>query len=287
MRNGPILLGLFAACLAGCSSDRSTAPSGTVLTDAQISADIAVSSGSAAASMMLDEFEYLDAMRGPSADLLPPIVREQPRADAAAPVAIPLSSCSYNAAAGRWACEPFVNSRGMTVVRSFAYFNAAGGVMQRYDPVLTARVNYQTSMVGTVGDGATFAGVSHRSSNQTMSGLAGHETTRIWDGAGVSADTTTHHDSLGARKYAGARLDSLKGMTFIFPRTPGTYPLAGQAVQVANFTVTATGHTNEMRSVSRRVVTTFNGTADVAVTSGSVTCRLNLDTRIVSRCTRG
>ncbi|HEV2641542.1 MAG TPA: hypothetical protein VGT98_02490, partial [Candidatus Elarobacter sp.] len=155
------------------------------------------------------------------------------------------------------------------------------------DALATAKINYQTEAHGAVGDGAAFTGVTHRTTNETTSGLLGKESTRVWDGFGVSADTNTHRNAGSARRYAGVRLDSLKGLTFTQPRQRGAFPLSGQIVQVANFTVTSTGKTTETRSVSRRIVTTFNGTALATIRVGTVTCTLHLDTHKVDGCTAG
>lgn len=279
---GLATLGLTIAA-AGCSSDRSMAPSGTVLTDAQVSTDLATSGGNAAVTDLQDRDQYLAqvgmlsggivAAASPSGNSAPP------------PSSMPSpSTCSYSESGGRWSCAPFVNARGLTVTRSYAFFDAAGKPMQRFNAATTAKVNYQTEKHGPVGDGVKASGTTHRTTNETTSGLLGAESTRVWDGSGVSADTVTHRDSVSTRHYAGVRLDSLKGVTFVHPRVAGTYPLSGQTVQVSNYTVTSTGKTTETRSVSRRVVTTYNGTELARMQSGNVTCTLHLDTGKVDGC---
>jgi hypothetical protein len=119
----------------------------------------------------------------------------------------------------------------------------------------------------------------------TVSGLLGAETTRRWDGYGASADTNTHHDAISTRRYAGRSSDSLKAVVYPQPRTHGSFPLSGSTIRVVNFTVTSTGRGIETRSVDRRVVTTYNGTADARIQSGTVTCTLHLDTHKVDGCT--
>ncbi|MGI8547229.1 MAG: hypothetical protein ACR2M1_07830 [Gemmatimonadaceae bacterium] len=281
------LVGLATLSLAiaatGCSSDRSLAPSGTVLIDAQVSADIAANGGNAAVADLQDRDQYLLQM-----GMLPNHVGGAPVAhgDGSPPPndASAAPKCDYSEASGHWSCAPFTNARGLTVTRSYAFFNAAGGHMQRFSESATAKVSYQTEKHGPVGDGGKFSGVTHRTNNETTSGLLGAETTRVWDGAGVSADTVTYRDSTTARHYAGVRLDSLKGVTFVHPRVAGTYPRSGQTVQVSNYTVTSTGKSTETRSVSRRVVTTYNGTEQASMQSGKLTCTLHLDTGKVDGC---
>lgn len=281
---GLATLGLTIAAV-GCSSDRSMAPSGTVLTDAQVSTDLATSGGNAAVTDLQDRDQYLLQI-----GILPDhmVAAPAPNGNAAPPPSsTPASAppkCSYSESSGRWSCAPFTSARGLTVTRSYAFFDAAGGPMQHFNGSTTARVNYQTEKHGPVGDGVRSSGTTHRTTNETTSGLLGAETTRVWDGAGVSADTITYRDSATARHYAGVRLDSLKGVTFVHPRVAGTYPLSGQTVQVSNYTVTSTGKTTETRSVSRRVVTTYNGTELARMQSGNVTCTLHLDTGKVDGC---
>ena len=289
------ILGLALAG-AACASDRSLAPAGTVLTDVQVSTDVAVSSGVAAANTLLDQGESLTDM-GISPTIITAAtlghVTARPAGDGSpppattAPAAAPRPVCTYAASTGHWDCAPFTNQRGLLVTRSFAYFDASGHAMQRYDALATATINYRTLVSGPVGDGTTFAGVTHRTSDQTTSGLLGNESTRVWDGFGVSADTNSHRNGTTVRDYAGVRIDSLRSVTFAHPRAPGAFPLSGQMVQVANFTVTSTGKSSETRSVSRRIVTTFNGTALATIRTGSVTCTLHLDTRKVDGCTAG
>lgn len=268
--------------LAACSSDRTSAPAGTVLTDAQVSADLAVSGGRATAADLQDRDEYLVGA-GVLADHTgdPPL----PHADGSAPSSsTPAPTCSYSTTTGRWTCAPFTNSRGLTITQSYEFFDATGAPMQHFSGTNTAKINYQTEKHGPVGDGAKFTGITHRTGNQTTSGLLGIETTRVWDGAGVSVDTNTYRDSVTVRHYAGVRLDTVKALTFAHPRLPGAYPLSGQTVQVANYTVTSTGKSTETRSVSRRVVTAYNGTALAKIQSGNTMCTLHLDTGKVDDC---
>lgn len=267
---------------AACSSDRAYAPPGTVLTDAQVNRDLAQSAGTASAALLQEQDDYVVAV-----GICPSSSTKAPTAASPTTLSAPAKpTCTYDAATGRWSCDPFINARGLTVTRSYAFIDASGAPMQHYSDTATARINYRSESHGPVGDGVKFYGTTHRTSNQTASGLLGKETTRIWDGAGVSADTVTHRDSATTRRYAGVRLDSLEGLTYVQPRHRGDYPIAGHTVQVANFTVTSTGRSTETRSVSRRVVTTYNGTALATVQTETMTCTLHLDTHTVDGCTQ-
>ncbi len=285
------ILGIVATG-AGCSSDRAYAPPGTVLTDAQVSSDVAATAGAAAVGSLDEQTDFLGnagvaPSRGtpgqPGGATTPP-----PPSGSNSPAPATLKpTCSYTAKTGDWTCAPFTNPRGQTVVMSYAYFDTAGKPMQAYSETNTERVDYHSQMDGPVGDGVNLTGVMHRKQWQTLTGLAGKEVTRTWNGAGISTDTTDHRSATESRHYAGVEMDSLKNVVYPQPRTQGSYPLSGQIVRVANYTATATGKTTETRSVSRKVVTTFNGTANVTIKSGSVTCTLHLDTRKVDGCVPG
>lgn len=256
--------------LAACSSDRSYAPPGTVLTDARVSIDVAANAGVAMAGELQDQSDYV-AQAGLASGA------EGQSATHAGP------TCTLDPASSRWSCAPFVDENGLTTTRSFTYFDAHGVPMAQYDTTTTARIDYRTTVVGPIGDNVHVYGMTHRTSDQTASGLLGAETTRVWDGVGVSADTVTFRDSSGTRRYAGVRVDTLRALTWPQPRQRGAFPLSGQTIQVANFTVTSQP-SNETRSVMRRVVTTYNGTATASIDAGHVTCMLHLDTHSVDGC---
>jgi len=263
--------------VAACNSDRAYAPPDTVLTDRQVSTDIAQSEGLAMAA----DLESLDGaaiMTGVNFS-----VQGAPAGDARANVMMSGSTANCTYSSGRWSCAPVVEN-GITTVRSYAFYDAAGQPMYALDNLKTASVNFQFSMNGAFSRDSTFWGVLHRSRNVTVSGLLGAEISRRWDGFGVSADTNTHKDALSTRRYAGKSVDSVKAVVYPQPRTPGSFPLSGSTIRVVGYTVTSTGRSTETRSVDRRVVTTYNGTASARIQSGSVTCTLHLDTHKVDSC---
>lgn len=268
---------LFASTALACNSDRASAPADTVLTDLQVSRDVAISEGEAVA-------EDLTSLAN-SADLVGGIfsVRSaQPLRGSLDLRYSSSSSCDYSS--GRWNCAPSTEN-GLTITRSYAFFDVSGQAMKFRDDITTASINFQLSVNGTVSRDSTFSGVVHRSRNITVSGLLGAETTRSWSGFGTSADTNTHRSAQTTRTYAGKSVDSLKAIVYPQPRTKESYPLSGTMIRVVSYLVTSRGHGMERRSVNRRVVTTYNGTANVQIRSGSVTCTLHLNTHRVDGCT--
>jgi hypothetical protein len=268
---------LLASGALACNSDRAYAPPDTVLTDQQVSRDVAVSEGEAVAAdlssltnsagMVGGGFSVQTGFaRGGSFDLF----------------SSSAGDCSYNGT--RWNCVPSTEN-GLTVVRSYAFYDAAHQPMKVRDELTTASVNFQLSVNGTITRDTTFSGAVHRTRNITIAGLLGVETTRRWYGFGASADTNTHRSALTTRTYAGTAVDSLKAVVYPQPMTATSYPLSGTMVRVVNYLVTSRGRNGtEQRSVNRRVVTTYNGTAAVQIQTGSVTCTLHLDTHTVDGC---
>ncbi len=273
-------LSTIAIGIAACNSDRAYAPPDTVLTDRQVSTDVVVSEGEAVAADLVSLDESANISGGVfsvnSGDDAPSVRNNMAPSSTASS-----TSCTY--ASGRWSCMPAAQN-GVTIVRSYTYFDGSGQPMYRYDALKTASINHQLTMNGTIARDTTFSGVVHRARSVTVSGLLGAETTRRWDGAGTSADTNTHRDSRGTRRYAGNSADSLKAVVYLQPRTPGSYPLSGSTVRIVSYTVTLSGKSSEIRSVDRRVVATYNGTALAKIQTGTVTCTLHLDTHRVDGC---
>jgi hypothetical protein len=124
--------------------------------------------------------------------------------------------------------------------------------------------------------------VSHSLRDLTVSGFLGPN--RIWNGFGSSADTSSRSEGLSSRKYTGLSLDTLKAVTFVDERAVHPYPLSGVAIRVVDYTVVSTGKQLETTTVHKRVVVTFNGTADVPISLGDYNCVLHLDTHKVDGC---
>lgn len=268
---------LIASGVFACNSDRAYAPPDTILTDRQVSQDVAISEGEAAATDVSSLGNSVNVIGGSFS-----IQTSEPPSASLDVRSSSSSNCTY--VSGRWTCAP-ATENGLTIARSYAFFDATGQPMKDRDDIKTASVNFQLSMNGSVSRDTTFLGVVHRTRNMTVSGLLGNETTRRWDGFGASADTNTHRSAQTTRTYAGKSVDSLKAVIYPQPRTPTSYPLSGTMIRSVSYMVTSTGHTGtERRSVDRRAVITYNGTASVPVKSGTVTCTLHLDTHRVDNC---
>ena len=85
--------------------------------------------------------------------------------------------------------------------RTVTFYDAAGDMMDAYDAELTASINIVVTASGTVEREGWTATVS-RNRDMTVSGLAGPETSRTWNGTGSGAVTGSRHtDEHGDRSY--------------------------------------------------------------------------------------
>jgi hypothetical protein len=191
----------------------------------------------------------------------------------------PSETCTFSAATQLYTCT---NSSQETIVRSYGYFDIDGKPMSNFVKGVTASIHYLVKIDGSVSKDTTFTGVRHSVRDLTVSGFLGD--TRIWNGFGSSADTNTHKEARSTRTYTGLAVDTVKAVTFAAERSINPYPLSGVAIRVVNYTVVSTGKQTETTTVSRRIVVTFNGTADVPITLGDYSCTLHLDTKKVDGC---
>ena len=188
-------------------------------------------------------------------------------------------SCSFNAAALIYSCVK--SEEGQSVVKSYQFLDASGKPMERFVRGVTDAIHFLVKKdAKEVKDNSS--SVSHSLRDVIESGFLGPN--RIYNGVGSSADTSSRKEDLSTRKYTGSSVDSLKAVTFVDERSQHPYPLSGAAVRVVDYVVVSTGKQLEITSVHKRVVVTFNGTADVPISLGDYSCVLHLDSHKVDGC---
>jgi hypothetical protein len=188
-------------------------------------------------------------------------------------------SCGFNAETLVYSCVRV--SEGKSVVKSYQFLDASGKAMDKFVHGTTEAIHYLVkSDESEVKDNGS--SVSHSLRDVTLSGFLGPN--RIWNGSGSSADTSVRKEDLSTRRYSGLSVDTLKAVAFVDQRALHPYPLSGVAVRVVDYAVVSSGTQLESTTVHKRVVVTFNGTADVPISLGDYSCVLHLDTHKVDGC---
>jgi hypothetical protein len=158
--------------------------------------------------------------------------------------------------------------------RTVTFLDADGNPQDRYDPLTTASIRTVHEIAAEVSrDG--WSGSLHRTSDIAVSGLAGHETTRLWNGAGTeSVERSAHSDERGSREYDLNGSWSLNNV--VTPVGDSPWPLSGNFTHDITVTVTRGDQTHTRE---RHVTITFNGTSTVPMIVNGETFELDLATR--------
>lgn len=189
----------------------------------------------------------------------------------------PASGCTLTASTGRFDCPPTTNN-GLTLTRSFAFYNAAGTLLSKFNDSTVASVNLTTTETG-VRPTATGADTISGSRNMTASGLAGHNTTRTWNGTGGRSVGGYYTDSAATRTYDNTESTTFSNIVVTLPRSSNPYPTSGSVSRQVTLTGTVTkGAKSKALNNSRSVTITFNGTEFVPMTVGSTAYTLDLAT---------
>ena len=264
-RRAPLLtLALCALALAACGD--STAPEAT--SELDVSEDVAFSAATAATV-------GIAVVRGDMARSgLPGAFGA-----GAGTVGAVSEHCVYEDATSSWFCEASAES-GLEVERRITIFadDVAGPL---YNPTTTDSIRVRTTAVGSVTRDHGTLSATHEH-DITVSGLGGAETQRTVNGTATREEHLVLTGAHGTRSYDGTTTSALQAI--VFP-VNGGHPLSGSFVQDVEATMTATGAREMTRQISRHVVITFNGTASVPLTVGTLECTLNLETGRVA-CSR-
>lgn len=237
----------LVTALAACGSDPVTSDTLGAAVSALINADVAT----VAAETVGEEVEL---MRGPGG----------------------LYGLGLPAEHGRFECGSMTRA-GLTATRSCIYKDAAGTTQTAYDPLTTASVSVNATVTGTVERGPISMTVD-RTSDFTVSGLEGNETTATWNGGGHGTVSRVRSTEDGTTRqydmqYTGKRTD----VVIPVPRRPDGWPISGTITRT--FTVTITGGPNDGKTATREVVITFNGTSKPTATINGEAWELDLTNR--------
>jgi len=261
-----------------CSSDLAGPPA---LDDAQIDADIAANSGAAVVSQIVGFND--DVTAAGSFTMIAPSFSVSAAGNPTGKASVGISpTCSY--AAGRYTCAA-TTEQGLSVSRSFAFYDAQGNTVQNYSPTTVESVNFQAQIDGNFQRDIVWTAGVHRTRNVTVSGLISMSPQRKWNGTGTGADTVMHIGLDGIRSLAGTATETVSNVVMPGPNAASQIPLSGSITLAVNYTASLQGVTASVsKEVQRTIVVTFNGTQTATLQIGTLTCQLHLDTATVNSC---
>ncbi|MGH7717629.1 MAG: hypothetical protein ACREON_02135 [Gemmatimonadaceae bacterium] len=184
--------------------------------------------------------------------------------------------CPFDAGSGRFVC-PVVNRGPLTVTRSFALADANGGAQSTFDPQLTASANFAALITGHIEREHWTADVERRR-DVTVSGLAGRETSREWDGQGSSSLSAEFDNGEVSRTVEAEGSVVVADVVVQLPRSDFPWPISGTLTHSISAERTREGTAEVSRSFSRTATVTFNGTQFVDLQVGTKLFTLDLAT---------
>ncbi|MGH7670811.1 MAG: hypothetical protein ACRENQ_15100 [Gemmatimonadaceae bacterium] len=247
-----ILATLAVAGIAACSND--TAPATSTVTDASLTADLAVSAGDAIATDVSDM-----------------VGNEQ------------YSTANSNVSADAGATD----SSSLTRTRTRTCYDASGNVVTCGQGLTASAV--VTLQLDGFWTGNQFTAIVHRQRHDSISGIGAGSTARTHNGYGISQDTTTYTRDVTTRVANIAASDTTMDLVFNLPHANNPWPVSGQVIRNMNATFIVTKGATKTRTILRRAVVTFPADAEgnVPIEVGTLSCTLNLVTHKVTGCTGG
>lgn len=246
--------GVLLATLAGCNAD-GTGPDLTPAADLALSRDIAVQAGEATS-------EDVELMGGP----------------------VGLFGFGFAVAAddhGPFRCNGSHSRQNLTVVRTCTFKDAAGATQSEYDPRTTASATVHVEVSGEISRDSWSASLE-RVRDLTVSGLAGAETSRTWNGTGSTvASRSRHNDEGETRTFDLTSNGTITNVLVNLPRNENRWPVSGTISR--QVTVTITGGKHDGKVISRTATITFNGTQFVPIVVNDQTFTFDLRTRRIVR----
>ena len=182
------------------------------------------------------------------------------------PFGLPLSiptGCPYDAGTQSFVCGPNSLPNGLEETHSYQFLDASGSPQSAFDSLTTASIHFSSRLSGTTtGPHASKVDDQH---DLVVSGLAGVETSRTWNGTGTSA----HQDSLGHALIQTNVTTTVSNVVIAVSRSSNPYPLSGT---IANHMVVSGG----LMPIDQTSSLAFNGTRYATLTINGMTYTIDL-----------
>lgn len=167
----------------------------------------------------------------------------------------------------------------VTLTRECTFTDAGGAAQTAYHPLETATARILTEMSGEWSHDAWSATMT-RTSDVTVSGLAGQETRRTWNGTGGETIARSRHtEGEGTRSYTLTTSFLIDAVVVPVPGGPEAWPLSGSISRTLEGEIT--GGPRDGESLARTTVITFNGTPLVSVSVNGTVFEVDLRNRRV------
>ena len=191
-------------------------------------------------------------------------------------------SCTYSSTTGRFSCPPITDG-GLTLNRDYAFYDANSVAQSAYDASLTASANFHVNVAG-VHLATAGADTVNRDRSLTVSGLAGAETSRTWNGTGTRNDGGYRDGTDATRTYHVNDNVTVSNVVVNLPRSSNPWPMSGTITrQISGTASVAKAGVSKSFTVTRTVTITFNGTQYATVTVGNSTYTLDLSTGVATK----
>lgn len=161
--------------------------------------------------------------------------------------------------------------------RSVLFRDEAGGEQSGYDPLTTESIQIEHEIEGEVSRAGWTAAI-YRERLKTVSGMAGEEVTRTWNGTGTeTVSRSMHLDDGTERSYESEGTVEYSDVIVPIPGSDPRWPLSGTISRA--MTVTRSGPDGEVtRSVE--IVITFTGEQVVTVSVNGAEMDIDLAERV-------
>lgn len=177
---------------------------------------------------------------------------------------------------GKFNCDPAARD-GLSIERTCTFRDAAGNTQPEYNETTTASVTVHTEIEGEINRGPLSA-TMNRTTDLTVSGLAGAETTIIWNGTGSGASSRVKQvDGGGTRQYDMTHSGTITNVVVPVPPSDDGWPLSGTITR--DVTITFTGGPRDGTTAQRTVTIEFNGTQFATLTVNGETYEYDLRSR--------
>lgn len=175
------------------------------------------------------------------------------------------------------------NVSEFTRSRTVTFFDAEGVEQEAYDAETTAAINSVVELSGERSrDRVEFT--VDRFRDMWVSGLAGPETERTWNGEGTEDRSRVRiEDGSAFRSYTFSGSFLIEDVVRGIPRAENPWPLSGTVTRSLTIEVTTDGGS---RTVNREVVVSFNGTSTATVSVNGEVYDLDLASRDRNRVQR-